>query len=645
MAPLTTSRFWQRRVYEAIFLLSVVILVIYSLPYIPDLTISRFIEIPDFVAIGAGVSAVLSLLFYISKIFANSFWVSFIVYIIFSATTAGLIWLTGETSSMFVPVWSLIAFASAIFAAYGIGLILTTSIVAMGSLLLDGVIDTVPLLTATISSVVPVLIGTLIWRHHDVIDESTRNVKHLTNKLSEVANRSEIVINAIGDGVMAVNGIGVIELINPAAQKILGWSKQDAISLNYKSIMPMKDDNNHELDKVADPVANVLNTNQLSRANAINAETKSGKKIVLGLVVSPIGEPGTGAIVVFRDVTRERAEEREQAEFISTASHEMRTPVASIEGYLGLALNPSTATIDARAKDFILKAHEAAQHLGRLFQDLLDVSRSEDGRLTNTPRVVNLSEFVGTVVEGLQPKAAEKGLTLTYIPSSQRAQRILVPVLYANLDNDHVREILNNLIENAIKYTPTGEVTIDVNGTDDKIIVSVKDTGLGIPPEDLPHLFQKFYRVNNLDRQSIGGTGLGLYLSRRLTEAMQGRLWVESDYGNGSTFFVELPRISNEEADQLKQEQAQIATATANEQPMVPPATPPTTQPPTVASAPVSAPTNMTTQSPTPAPAPTVPRGQNLTREEIAQRVQQLQAMARQANLTPPDRPNQPPQP
>ncbi|OYX41307.1 hypothetical protein B7Y94_05335, partial [Candidatus Saccharibacteria bacterium 32-49-12] len=538
MAPLTTSRFWQRRVYEAIFLLSVVILVIYSLPYIPDLTISRFIEIPDFVAIGAGVSAVLSLLFYISKIFANSFWASFIVYIIFSATTAGLIWLTGETSSMFVPVWSLIAFASAIFAAYGIGLILTTSIVAMGSLLLDGVIDTVPLLTATISSVVPVLIGTLIWRHHDVIDESTRNVKHLTNKLSEVANRSEIVINAIGDGVMAVNGIGVIELINPAAQKILGWSKQDAISLNYKSIMPMKDDNNHELDKVADPVANVLNTNQLSRANAINAETKSGKKIVLGLVVSPIGEPGTGAIVVFRDVTRERAEEREQAEFISTASHEMRTPVASIEGYLGLALNPSTATIDARAKDFILKAHEAAQHLGRLFQDLLDVSRSEDGRLTNTPRVVNLSEFVGTVVEGLQPKAAEKGLTLTYIPSSQRAQRILVPVLYANLDNDHVREILNNLIENAIKYTPTGEVTIDVNGTDDKIIVSVKDTGLGIPPEDLPHLFQKFYRVNNLDRQSIGGTGLGLYLSRRLTEAMQGRLWVESDYGNGSTFFV-----------------------------------------------------------------------------------------------------------
>src|SRR5690606_4513614 len=99
----------------------------------------------------------------------------------------------------------------------------------------------------------------------------------------------------------------------------------------------------------------------------------------VSLVASPVGGPGSGIIIVFRDITKEKAEEREQAEFISTASHEMRTPVASIEGYLGLALNPATAQVDEKARNYITKAHEAAQHLGRLFQDLLDTARAEDG--------------------------------------------------------------------------------------------------------------------------------------------------------------------------------------------------------------------------------------------------------------------------
>ncbi|MBJ58485.1 hypothetical protein CMN24_02085, partial [Candidatus Saccharibacteria bacterium] len=346
----------------------------------------------------------------------------------------------------------------------------------------------------------------------------------------------------------------------------------------------------------------------------------------------------------FRDVTKEKAEEREQAEFISTASHEMRTPVASIEGYLGLALNPQTAQIDAKARDFIMKAHEAAQHLGRLFQDLLDVSKSEDGRLTNIPRVVDMGSFVATIVEGLQGKAQEKGLELIFKPADQRAQKILVPVFFVNQDNDHIREVVNNLVENAIKYTPQGSVTVDLSGTEDKVVVSVKDTGLGIPAEDVPHLFQKFYRVDNVDRQSIGGTGLGLYLSRRLAEAMQGRLWVESNYGQGSTFFLELPRISTDDAERLKAQQAAApqptapAAAAATPTPLPTPA--PTTAPQTpqpiqqiAQPQPAAQPMPATPAATAPAsPAPTVPRGESLTREQIAERVRQLEALARQTN-------------
>ena len=280
--------------------------------------------------------------------------------------------------------------------------------------------------------------------------------------------------------------------------------------------------------------------------------TSSEKRILVSIVSSPVGTDGEGIIVVFRDITKEKAEEREQAEFISTASHEMRTPVASIEGYLGLALNPATAHIDEKARDFITKAHESAQHLGRLFQDLLDISKVEDGRMKNNPKIINVNEFLKNIFDGLATKANEKQLNYIFMPDiiDEGKEKSLQPIFYANIDPDHFREVVSNLIENAIKYTPSGEVVVNVTGDDKQISVSVKDSGIGIPAEDIPHLFQKFYRVDNSDTREIGGTGLGLYLSRRLAEAMSGNLRVESKYKEGSTFYLEIPRMNSSEAKQ-----------------------------------------------------------------------------------------------
>ena len=256
-------------------------------------------------------------------------------------------------------------------------------------------------------------------------------------------------------------------------------------------------------------------------------------------------------------MTKEKAEERQKAEFISTASHEMRTPVASIEGYLGLTLNPATATIDQRARDFITKAHRSAEHLGRLFQDLLDVSKADDGRLQSNPEAIDLIPFVSDIVEGLRHKAEDKKLQLIFKPrpgttggehSATFTSRTLSPAFYVYVDPDQLREVLDNLVENAIKYTPSGRVTVDVTGGSGRVTIAIADTGIGIPVEDQSHLFQKFYRVDNSDTREIGGTGLGLYLSRRLTEVMGGRLWVESAYRQGSTFFLELPRMSEHDA-------------------------------------------------------------------------------------------------
>jgi len=372
----------------------------------------------------------------------------------------------------------------------------------------------------------------------------------LAQELSQVANKSEIVINAIADGVIATDGKGIIQLINPAAQTIIGWGKQDAEDLDYRSVVKLSDDKGSDIAPDAGPVEQVLHGSPSVTRNDLLLTTTSGKKINISLLVSPVGNYGNGAIIVFRDITDEVSENKQRAEFISTASHEMRTPVAAIEGYLGLALNPATAQIDDKARAYLMKAHESAEHLGRLFQDLLDVSKAEDGRLKNEPKVVEVVGFVRESVTILTPKAQEKGLSLVFEPdSTENASNSIAPIFYTEVDPDHLRETMSNLIENAIKYTKEGSVVVNVTGDEARITISVADSGIGIAQEDIPHLFQKFYRIDNSDTREIGGTGLGLYLCRRLVESMNGRIWVESEFGKGSTFYVQLGRISSDRVE------------------------------------------------------------------------------------------------
>lgn len=502
---------------------------------------------------------ILSLILYFKPPQKYLFLSSLVIYYLTSTIIASLIITTGILTSPYIGLWLIVGLFAPVVGVYGWLLVLISNSILFSFLYINNYLDVETLLKMTLILILPLILGPLIWRNRskkDELENDSRQYRNLTNELNEVASKSEVVINAIGDGVMFIDAQGLIQLINPAAQAIVGWGKQDAITLHYKSVLKLINQKDETLDGTNDPISLALNNNQQIKSNDLNLVTNSGKKIAISLLISPVGTIGSGVIVVFRDITKERDEGREQAEFISTASHEMRTPVASIEGYLGLALNPQTAQIDERARQFITKAHESAEHLGRLFQDLLDVSKSEDGHMSNNPKITNIVIFVRDIVQGLRQKADEKGLRLIYKPMPDDAnERFMAPEYLVNLDNDHIREIVNNLVDNAIKYTLKGEVSIDVTGDDEHVIFSVKDSGIGIPNEDIPHLFQKFYRVDNKDTHEIGGTGLGLYLCRKLAEMMGGRIWVESKYGEGSTFNVELPRISRQEAEKLKEQE------------------------------------------------------------------------------------------
>ena len=549
--PHAISRFWLRRLCEVALLSCFTIILLYAWArFIPTgYQLPIGLSVSDLAAGVAGIGSliVLILCFWLPRKHETE--IGIFVYLLTVAVAATTIITSGGVVSPFLVMWIIVAIFAGFFGAIILGIMGLLVILQIIATSIQQGINVQFIIGYLFFGFLPLIFSLVLWIRRQKTDDNTSS---LENKLSAVESKSDVVINAIDDGVLAISKDGNIELINPSAQQIIGWDQGDALGLNWKSVLKLVTSDGKDVEDLENPIAQSLSKNQPTHNDKLFLLTSSEKRILVSIVSSPVGTDGEGIIVVFRDITKEKAEEREQAEFISTASHEMRTPVASIEGYLGLALNPATAHIDEKARDFITKAHESAQHLGRLFQDLLDISKVEDGRMKNNPKIINVNEFLKDIFDGLATKANEKQLNYIFMPDiiDEGKEKSLQPIFYANIDPDHFREVVSNLIENAIKYTPSGEVVVNVTGDDKQISVSVKDSGIGIPAEDIPHLFQKFYRVDNSDTREIGGTGLGLYLSRRLAEAMSGNLRVESKYKEGSTFYLEIPRMSSSEAKQ-----------------------------------------------------------------------------------------------
>jgi two-component system, OmpR family, sensor histidine kinase VicK len=392
--------------------------------------------------------------------------------------------------------------------------------------------------------------------------QPTKQEKHKKNN-HDAALGSDIILEAIEDGVVLVGMDKTIRSFNRGASKITGWPVEEAIGLDYHLVFKFIDDKGIEYKEEQRPFTRVFATQTVVRDSQATIISRSNKRVAVHISVSPLFDEVhamTGAAAIFRDVSEERGEERQRAEFISTASHEMRTPVAAIEGYLALAMNERVSKIDAKARDYLQKAHASTQHLGQLFQDLLTSAKAEDGRLSSHPKVVELGEFLERLTEDLRFAAEKKGLGIEYvigttgdtIDASSSNNKAVRPLYYTYADPDRLREVITNLFDNAVKYTDSGKVSLGLTGDQSIVQFYVRDTGPGIPPEDVSHLFQKFYRVDNSVTRTIGGTGLGLFISRKIIELYSGRIWVESTVGQGSTFFVNLPRIDNAKARALE---------------------------------------------------------------------------------------------
>lgn len=388
---------------------------------------------------------------------------------------------------------------------------------------------------------------------------------------AQSANLANLVLNSIDEGVMIVHSSGIVVLVNPAAMRLLGTSDPNMVeNLQLASILNLENSEGAKIEDDVNPVLRaVMNGENFETRDLILVSVQEQRRpVAISVVCTTTGQ--NERIITLRDIARELEEEGEQADFISTASHEMRTPVASIEGYLGLALNPKTATIDERARKYLEEAHASSKHLGRLFKDLLDVTKLDDKKIRVQLTPVEMASTVRSIANGQVPMMSEKGIHYTFGANAARSDnttRVVNQEVYASVDIDFLREAVNNLVENAIKYTASGGgIWVNVRGDDDRVLINVTDTGIGISPDDLKHVFQKFYRADNSQTRTVGGTGLGLYLVKQRVEAMGGKVWAESSFGEGSTFYLSFPRITAEEYQRRKQIASNIEAMSQNAQ-------------------------------------------------------------------------------
>ncbi len=499
---------------------------------------------------------------------ANAWQATLILYLLQCLTILSLVHTTGEFSSIYMISWLALALFSGLFGTYAItGMCFVISLYfILSSTSSEGVfeVSTLSMLGLFGSYLIGILSYLVFRRYYDL--KTNAQISKLSGALKNKQLQSEILIQSIADGVIVTDTDGNINNMNSTAAVLTGWPVEEALGINVHNVVNIKNELDEDIPSNINPFSMVIAHRQAT-SNTYNLAARDKKTHVVSFVVSPViidkSNELAGTVAVIRDVSNAKAEEQRRADFISTASHEMRTPVAAIEGYLALALNDKVSNIDVKARSYLEKAHSSTQHLGQLFQDLLTSAKAEDGRLVSHPAAIDMGVFLEQVADSLRFTAEKKGLLVEFtIGTSNKSndasagKKVITPLYYTYADPDRLREVITNLFDNAVKYTENGKISIGLTGNPDVIQFYIRDTGPGIPKEDVPHLFQKFYRVDNSSTRTVGGTGLGLFICQKIVQIYGGRIWVDSEVDKGSTFYINLPRISSLQAKELQTAEA-----------------------------------------------------------------------------------------
>jgi len=363
------------------------------------------------------------------------------------------------------------------------------------------------------------------------------NITNNLNDLSEVirltqenleqeSKRLHSILSYMTDGVLATNRRGQIIMINDMAKRQLGVERDDALNQNILELLKIEDE--YELRDLITQSPELM----------IYSQNLNGEYISLRVRFALIRrESGfiSGLVAVLHDTTEQEKEERERRLFVSNVSHELRTPLTSVKSYLE-ALDEGALT-EPVAPDFIKVSLDETNRMMRMVTDLLHLSRIDNETSHLDVELINFTAFITFILnrfDKMKSQDEEKKYELV--------RDYPINSVWIEIDTDKMTQVIDNILNNAIKYSPDGgKITVSMKTTDDQMILSISDQGLGIPKEDLPKIFDRFYRVDKARSRAQGGTGLGLAIAKEIVKQHNGFIWAKSEYGKGSTFTIVLP--------------------------------------------------------------------------------------------------------
>jgi PAS domain S-box-containing protein len=340
----------------------------------------------------------------------------------------------------------------------------------------------------------------------------------------EERNKTLAIINNLADGLLMFNSDEKLTLLNPQAEKILDIKSKDVIG---KTIAELK--NYPSLEKIIQAVGEDLRS--VSRREI---QINNDLIIEISVISVALKEKKLGNLIILHDITREKIVERMKTEFVSISAHQLRTPLSAIKWSLKMLLDGDLGKISLEQKEFIEKAYASNERMIKLINDLLNVTRIEEGRYLFSLSYENIANIIKEQYQTFKELAEKKGLKMELIFKQDKFPLVKV-------DKEKISLVIQNLIENAIHYTQKGKITITLESKDREIIFSVEDTGIGIPKDQQERVFSRFFRAENAILSETEGTGLGLFISKNIIEAHGGRIWFESEEGKGTTFYFTLP--------------------------------------------------------------------------------------------------------
>lgn len=354
---------------------------------------------------------------------------------------------------------------------------------------------------------------------------------------SEQKARAEALFYSIGDGAITTDEFGRITRVNPMARRILGYNKPDLLGKWFPDKIVMVDSKNRAMNLIDRPITKAFLSGRPVYQKAFY-RCKNGHLVPVAINVSPIVADGKplGAIEVFRDISFEEEVDRMKSEFISLASHQLRTPLSSIKTYSHMLQDGYMGKVSEAQGKALQTIVEAADRMNELITTLLNITRMESGAVAANARSLRVDVLVREVVKELVVPAANKAQHVSVTVGGNHPKTI-------RSDRPILKEILTNLVSNAIKYTPRkGSIKIKVRLRSSSVLIQVSDTGWGIPKYSQDQIFSKFFRAENIVKRETSGTGLGLYLVKGLVDTINGRIWFESREGHGTNFFLSVPR-------------------------------------------------------------------------------------------------------